>query len=459
MSSFPSQPPQGGVPKPWVFPATVVQDLPSGLRVAATRVGSLPIAQVRWVFGAGRIFERPDRVGSGLLLQRVMRHGTQNLSSRQFAHTLDALGARMGGGVSIDTSVVSIAGLTNHLWRVVDLVTDVALRPGLSDLALAGEKLRTRELHRHACSRTDSIVEMMLSDALYQGHPYGVPATRESGIVETSRSDLVSLHDSIVSPGRGMVYVVGDIDPEHVVRRLAARFSDFGGSDAPALSPPSPPPAAERKVLFVEHPSAKQAHIGVGAAAVARNHPEHLAVRIANQVVGGGATSRLFRVLRDRHGLTYGAYSSLDSGVHAGDITATLSVAPGNTAQAFSALMNEFQRAVEEPPGPEELSHAKQFLMGAFPQRSSGLTGVASLTTAAWQHELPSDVWATFVPRIDAVPEEHVHRALGRWFAPDRCTAVVCGPASCLDGLAAEATRWNMGFERQTLEELTAFVG
>lgn len=459
MSSFPSQAPIGGEPKPWAFPATVVQDLPSGLRVAATRVGSLPIAQVRWVFGAGRIFERPDRVGSGLLLQRVMRHGTQALSSRQFAHTLDALGARMGGGVSIDTSVVSIAGLANHLWRVVDLVTDVALRPGLSDLALAGEKLRTRELHRHACSRTDSIVEMMLSDALYKGHPYGTPATRALGIAETGRSDLVALHDSIVSPDRGMVFVVGDIDPEHVVRRLAARFSDFRGGDAPEVTVPRPPPAAERKVVFVEHPSAQQTHIGVGVPAVARNHPEHLALRIANQVVGGGATSRLFRVLRDQRGLTYGAYSALDSGVHAGDITATLSVTPENTAPAFSALMDEFRRAVDEPPDSEELRHAKQFLMGAFPQRASGLTGVASLTTAAWQHGLPSDVWATFVPRIDAVAGEAVHRAMTRWFAPNRCTAVVCGPPACLDGLTAEAARWNMGFERQTLEELTAFVG
>ncbi len=459
MNVFPAEPPVGGTPRPWNFPQTVVQDLANGLRVAAVRVGSLPIAQVRWVFGAGRSLESSGRIGSGLLLQRVMRHGTQTLGSRDFANTLDRLGARMGGGVSIDTSVVSIAGLSNHVWHVADLVSDVALRPGLSDLALAGEKIRSQQVHRHACSRTESIVDMALARALYGAHPYGTPASTESGLGATSRADLVALHGAIVEPARGMVLVVGDVDPDRVVRRLSARFADLPASETPRPDVPCAPADPERRLLFVEHPTAEQASLGVGLPAVPRNHPEHTRLRIANQVLGGGASSRLFQVLREQRGLTYGVYSALDCGLHAGDITATLAVAPEKTVPAFTALVGEFARISEQPVEAAEVQHAKRLLMGGFPQRASGLTGVASLTTAAWLHDLPEDVWSTIVPRIDAVTAAEVQETAARWLAPVRATAVVCGPKRCIAGLADAAGAAGMRFEQQSLDEFLVSVG
>jgi predicted Zn-dependent peptidase len=459
VNAFPSSPPEGGAPKPWNFPPTVIQDLPNGLRVAAIRVGSLPIAQVRWVFGTGRNHQTADKVGSGLLLQRVMRHGTESLGSRAFANALDRLGARMGGGVSIDTSIVSVAGLTHHIWEAVDLASDVALKPGLTDLAVAGEKIRCQQLHRHAWSRAESVVAMGLSARVYGRHPYGTPATTESGLSATGRGDLVALHRAIVDPQRGMVLVVGDVDPERVVRRLAERFSDVRGVGVSAPPPPPLPEPVRPSMVFVEQPHAEQTTIGLGMRGTRRNHPEHTQLRLANQIFGGGATSRLFECLRERHALTYGAYSSLDCGLHAGDITAAFSVAPQNTARAFGLAMEELTRMGNEPVAPTELQHAKRLLIGGFPQRASGLTGVASLTTAAWLHGLPEDVWSTLAARIDAVNEGEVASVANKRFQADRTAAVVCGPHSSLAGLESAAAAVGMAFERVSMDNLLSIRG
>lgn len=459
MTSFPTTPPTNGAPKPWNFPTPVVQDLANGLRVAVIRMDSLPIVQVRWAFGAGRIAQAPGRVGSGLLLQRVMRHGTERLGSRPFTAALDRIGARMSGGVTIDTSVVSIGGLAQHLWPIVDLAEEVALTPGLSDLALAGEKIRSRELHRHACFRTDAIVEMMLGCRLYGAHPYGVPATTAAGLAATTRADLVDLHRAIVAPQRGLVLVVGDVDPDRVLHRLANRYADLNGAQS---SPPNPPPAPQcppRRLLFVEHPTAEQATVGVGTLATPRNHPGHASLRVANQAIGGSASSRLFRRLRDELSITYGVYSALDCGVHAGDITAVMAVAPNNAAIGFSALLSELEAVSGGRLDEAEITGAKRVLMGAFPHQASGLTGVGGLAMASWRHGLPEDEWQTLVPRIHAVSTASVQRAASQWFDPRRMTAVVCGPPSCQAALSGAAQDLGLEMEAISIMEFADFIG
>ena len=459
MIRFPTSPPEGTAPRAWNVPTPAAQDLSNGLRVAVVRMDTLPIVQVRWAFGAGRIAQDPGRIGSGLLLQRVMRHGTERLGARQFTAALDRMGARMSGGVTIDTSVVSIGGLAQHVWPIVDLTEHVALKPGLSDLALAGEKIRSRELHRHACNRTDAIVEMMLGHGVYGAHPYGAPATTASGLAATSRADLVDLHRSIAAPQRGLVLVVGDVDPDRVLHKLAERYANIPvvETSVPVAVPaPQSPP---RRLLFVEHPTAEQATVGVGGLAIPRNHPDHAALRVANQAIGGSASSRLFRRLRDDRSLTYGVYSTLDCGVHAGDITAVMGVAPDNAAAGLAALLTELHDASAEPLVDAEITSAKRILMGAFPQQASGLTGVGGLAVASWLHGLPSDEWHTIVSRIHAVPTESVNAAAATWFDPMHFTAGVCGPPSSRVGLASAVRSFGLEMECLSLAELADFIG
>ena len=456
MTSFPPKPPQGGAPKPWNFPPTAVQDLGNGLRVAAIRIGSLPIAQVRWVFGSGRFHERPDRIGSGLLLQRTMRHGTQELSSSRFAQELDRKGLRMGGGVAIDTSIVSISGLIEHLWSAVDLATQVALTPGLEPIAVAGERIKVGQIHRHGWSRVESMVTMWLARGLYGDHPYGTPNTLADGTAATTRDDLLELHRAIVNPARGMVLVVGDVDPERVVARLADRLSRIESAPVSiqGIQPPSRTP--RRRLVFIENGQSEQACIGLGLPAIARNHPEYLPLKVANQVFGGSASSRLFAELRDRQGLTYGAYSNLDCGLVGGDTTATLSCSPNKTGPALMGLLSELEAMGQGDLKPTEIEHAKRFLMGSFPQRAAGLTGVASLVTSSWLHGLEDDVWMSYQARIDGVSSEVVQSAAHKWFQPDAATIVVAGPIGALDSLRASVQPNGLPIEVQSMDDLMA---
>ncbi len=433
MNTFPDHPPPATEPRPWTFPSTVIRQLANGLHVAVIRMPSLPIVSVRWAFLAGRLHEADEQIGAGLLLQRMLRHGTSRMGSAEFARHLDRRGARLGTQVSVDSTVVSISTLREYLGEALQLATDVALHPGLPERSLAVERIRALQVHQHERNQVESMASIWLAHAMYGTHPYGHPLATRSGLESVTREDLQSLHARIADPSRAILLVTGDVEPDEVMDSIARSVEEYDSRTTPAPEQPLAPQPIEPCVWLVPKPEAEQTAIGVGLLATPRNHPDFLPLRLVNRIFGGGASSRLFSALRERQGLTYGVYSTLDCGLWWGDLTASMMVSPEKTGRGVMALSEEFERMGTGDISPAELQHGADYLIGSFPQRASGLSGVSSLTMAAWLHGLSPDVWRNYqadIARIDLTQATDTAR---RWIRPRQAAWVVVGPPEALD--------------------------
>jgi zinc protease len=440
--AYPTTPPEGGLPQPWDFPEMAQTQLRSGLKVAAIRMPALPIVQVRWSFRGGRQHEPVADTGASRLLQSVMRHGTASYDSAELAEALDQVGARMHVSISADNAMVSVSALANHLDIALALSHEVAFTPTFPEAAVERERAKAVEVHRHDRAQADTLAGLWLAWVLYGDHPYGRPSTTEAGLRSVNTDMLRSLHREMTHPGIGLLLVVGDVDPDAVVARLSDRYSGFRVDEAaPTVPEVAAPQATQRRAILVERPGAQQASIVLGTLALSRRDPDYLPLRLANQVFGGGASSRLFMELRERQSLTYGAYSALDCGVLAGDLTAGLSCANDKAVAAVSALWAELQRMADGTIDPMDLSHARRYLVGSFPQRASGIAGVAALANAGWLHGLPNDIWSNYQADVAAVAQDRVVAASRRWFRPESSALVVAGEASVLDALQPDLER------------------
>jgi len=173
---------------------------------------------------------------------------------------------------------------------------------------------------------------------------------------------------------------------------------------------------------------------------------------VMNQVLGGGVTSRLFMDLREARSLTYGCYASLDSGVLAGDLTAGLSCAGEKLDEALGALFEHFDRIRDEAVPADELTLARDYLTGAFPNSGASLAGLCGMLAVRWLYDLPEDIWVKYTGLIEAVTSADVQRAARRLVQPDNAVVVVVGEA---DQLEAACARWGT-VERRELDELPA---
>ncbi len=424
--TYPTVPPSGTEPRAWQFPARVQTTTPSGLTIMAVRMAALPMVHARWSFRAGRTEEPPHRSGLGRLYGLLTRHGTAHYDSKALAEAVDRLGARLSSSVAPDNTVTSITALSEHLNLALDLLDEVALFPTFPEAQVARERAKALEMHRHDRTQPEHLAAVWLSWLLYGSHVYGRPSATAAGLEASTRDDLLAFHEQLTNPREGLLLVVGDIDPDRTVDRLVARSNALVGAGRVHALEEAPATTTARTIV-VDRPGSEQTVLHMGQLLFARNHPDYLPMRVLNQVLGAGASSRLFIELRERQSLSYSPSSSLDAGLLGGDLTASLSCAPEKTATAVRSLRHELGRIAAEPIPAEELSEAKRYIVGSFPQKASGVGGVASLVNTAWLHGLPSDVWTTYQRDVDAVTAAHVEAAAGRWLRPDRVVVAV-GP-------------------------------
>ncbi|MCY7345818.1 MAG: insulinase family protein [Pyrinomonadaceae bacterium] len=89
-------------------------------------------------------------------------------------------------------------------------------------------------------------------------------------------------------------------------------------------------------MIIVDRKGSAQANIVLANPAFERKHPDYFRVLIMNQILGAGASSRIFMNLREEKGYTYGAYSKLDLRRLAGAFEATAEVRTSVTGDSLS---------------------------------------------------------------------------------------------------------------------------
>jgi len=431
--SFPSQAPISSEVPEWSLPRVLERTLPWGLHLMVVRIGHMPMMQARFFFRQGRLIEDPSRPGTARLTSVLARHGTESYSSVGLASALDQLGLRLSISLGRESSSASIAALIEHREAAMDLVEEVAFRPSFPEMHLKRERSKALDLHRHEVSDPGFIAGAWMGRLLYPDHPYGRPGATVEGLQAATREDITALHQAVFQPAKGLLMVLGDVDPERTLDELSHRFREPMGIAEEVEEVPMAPPARESRVLAIERPESEQVRILIARRLFARSHPDYYPALLMNRVLGSGASSRLFMELRERQSLTYGAYSYLSLSRYGGDHTAVLDCAPDKAPRALESLEFELNRMSQEPIPEEEVESVRRALTGGFPRMALGLGGIASLLSVRWHHSLAEDHWERHLGRIAEVTVEDVERMARKWLRPETRNIVMVGPQEALE--------------------------
>jgi predicted Zn-dependent peptidase len=175
-----------------------------------------------------------------------------------------------------------------------------------------------------------------------------------------------------------------------------------------------------------------QTNLLYARAALQRRSPRFPAALAANQALGGGASSRLFRVLREERSLTYGAYSSLAARVAGGQFGASIDCRTEVTREACAGLFDLIRAFAAEGPTEEEHARARKYLLGSFPIPRETPGGVAQDEITRLLHGLPEDEWATWRNRVDAVSRREACQVAADFFDPSTGILAAVGDAKLI---------------------------
>jgi zinc protease len=429
--AFPTTPPKPTPLTPVRFPPFKQATFPNGLQLVVIEHHEQPVVSVTLSFRAGGIYDPAGKEGLSTLAAELLSKGTDSRSAEQIAATIEGVGGTLSASSGDDFLAISVDALSDQVGLVFDLLGDVTLHPTFPESEL--ELARTRALSALALqlSQPSAVAQRLFGSEIYGRNPYGRSSTRESYRAVT-RDDVTQFARERLRPAGALLVVAGDVT-EAQVRELAARaFEAWRGAPPPSPALPSPATHVTTDILLVHRPGSTQANIVAGNTTMLPTDAGYYAARVATQVLGGGADSRLFHILREQKSWTYGAYASLHRYRGLGYWQATAEVRTDVADSALRELLHQIDRIRTEAIPDSELAATKGFLVGTFPLTIETPSQIASQVASVTLLGLGDDYLRRYRERLGAVTALGARAAAARLYRRGALTIVVVGDGATL---------------------------
>jgi zinc protease len=423
------QPPPAPLPaRPLQFPAFRETTLPNGLRLIVVENHAHPVASVNLLVGSGSAAVPAERVGLAGLFAELLPKGTATRSGPELSGAIERTGGSIGAGSAEDYVNVYATVLAEHLPLAMELVADVALNPSFPEDEVTAARDRAVSQLQQWMADPGYLANRRFGERLYGGHPYGRYRTPET-LARLDRDAMVAFHQAHFKPGNAFLVVAGDVDGARVEEMARGRFGGWRGGDAPHTAYAGIPASTPTRILLVHRAGAVQSSVRAGRNTIRAADPDYPALLVLNKILGGGTDSRLFNILREQKGWTYGAYSDLDRPNDLGRLMASMEVRSEVTDSAVAEMLTQMRRIAREPVTEAELEAAKGYLVGSFPisiQTADQVAGQVALTRL---QGLPIEDLLQRRERISAVSVDDVRRVATRYLRPDSLVVTVVGDA------------------------------
>lgn len=425
---FPGEPPQPLPAEDVSFPEVGRDTLDNGLELVVVENHEQPVISARLYVPAGAAADPEGKEGLASLTASVLDKGTGSRSAADIASAVEGLGASLGAGASKDYGFARVTSLTKHFPRVMEIFADVVKNATFPDEEFDTQQRRTVSGLRAQLGQPGVLASRKFSSVVYGEHPYGEDP--EPGSVgNIAAEDLRAFHSERWVPEGSLLILAGDIDLAGA-RRFARRWlGDWEGPAPPAPGMPDPPAREGRRIYLVHRPASVQAVLRVGHLGLERESEDRHAVDVMNRILGGGANARLFLILREEKGWTYGAYSSFSDPRDVGTFSARAEVRTPVADSALAELLDQIRRIREETVSGEELEDARSYLTGHFPLEIETPEEVASRVADALLQGRGVEYLESYRSRVREVDARDVRRVAREYLHSDRAAIVVVGDA------------------------------
>ena len=428
-------PPESGPAREIPFPKIERAEFTNGLQLEVIQARVLPIVQLRILLKSGSAADG-DLTGTAALTARMLKDGgAGRYSSKSLLAKVETLGANLGVDVDPDSTVLSLAVASEHFEEAMDLLATVAREPRWDASEFA--KLKKRQIQRVSDRAKASgawTATRLLFRELYRlpagMHPYAPYDALPSEFQKITLANCRDFYRKNFIPKNAVVVVGGDIDLETARKAVERTLSNWKGPDPAPMTFAEPTPPEHLKIVLADRPKSAQTDIYIGMLGPERRDESWVPIKVANQVLGGGVSGRLFFDIREKRSLAYNTRSSIGElargpvplTVYAGTQTA-------KTGLAVQALLENLKRIAAEPASAEELNIARRYLADIFAIKMETIGSVTDMVVSLNVLGLPDDYYDEYRKLIRDVPASSAHQAIAGHVREGHAVIAVAGDA------------------------------
>jgi zinc protease len=359
--------------------SVVREVLPSGLTLLAQRDAAVPVVAVVTHVRAG-YFDEPDEwVGIAHVLEHMMFKGTARYGPGRLAHETQLLGGYLNASTIYDKtvyySVVPSAG--DGLEQAMALQADALMHAALDPDELARElqviiQEAKRKLDSPGAMTTETLYELLFTVHRMRRWRIGT----EAGLRRLRAADVRAYYESRYAPGRVIVALAGDLDPDRAVAQARDLYGAWQRPTVPVSGSP-PEPEGRHARLRILRGEVERPLAAIGWRTVDGQHPASPALDVAAEILGAGQGSWLIQTVR-RPGLASAAGSAHYTVGDVGVFDVSLAGDALTLREALARSLTLAERLADPGPDPGQLARVRALLAAEWARRFETVDGRAA---------------------------------------------------------------------------------
>lgn len=418
-------------PKPGVAPTIkigkpVTFELKNGLKVMVVENHKLPRVSFSLTLDNDPYAEG-DKKGVADMTSTLIGSGTTKISKEAFNEEVDFLGAN----INFSSNGASASALSKYSGRVLELMADGALNPNFTQEEFDKEKTKLIESLK-ANEKSVSAVAARVVDVLTYGknHPAGEYVS-EATLKNVTLADVKENYNNYFVPSNAYLIIVGDVKFKETKKMVEKFFGSWKKATAPSITYSDPKDVPQTQINFIDMPNAVQSEVAVvNISNLKMTDPDYFAVLVANQILGGDFNSYINMNLREAHGWTYGARTSIYGDKRVSTFNASTQVRNAVTDSTVVEIFKEFKKIRTEKVTDEMLASVKAGYIGRFVMQIEKPQTVAGYALRIQTQSLPADFYENYIKNISAVTADDILRVANKYFLADNSRIVIVGKAA-----------------------------
>lgn len=397
-------------------------DLDNGLHVILHEDHSTPIVAVTVMYHVGSKNEDPSRTGMAHFFEHLLFEGSENIERGEFDKYVENAGGILNANTTQDRTFYYELLPSNQLELGLWLESERMLHAKIQQIGIDTQNEVVKEEKRMRVDNQPygNLLEKTM-EACYDEHPYKwTPIGSMEHLDAAKYEDFMNFYEVFYVPNNATLSIAGDLDIEETKELIDAYFSDIpkGTQEIPRPTVVEKRRTEERRsVVYGKDrlPLVVQAY-----PIPAQGTPDYYAVDMLNQVLSGGASSRLNKRVVDEKQLALycGAFSF---GLEDPGLTLAFAmVNMGNTPEEVEAAMNkEVELMKNELISERELQKLKNSIESDFVTSNSSMAGIAESLANYHTYFGDANLINTEIERYLAITAEDIKCAANEYYDKD----------------------------------------
>lgn len=343
--------------------------LDNGVRIVCEEMLGVRSVAIGFWIKTGSRFENSSQAGVSHLIEHLLFKGTKKRTAKQIAEAIEAVGGQLNAFTSKEYTCFYARVLDEHLSLALDILSDMVFSSLFLLEDIEREKSVVQEEIRMYEDTPDEIIHDLFAQTIWNDHPLGRPII---GTIDSvgglTKEEILSYYQKHYNPSNLVVSLAGNLKKDtvlSVIKPFLKAVVNNTGHNFEGNNYQQNSPQAKAVIKNINRPL-EQVHFCLGVPALCHFDERIYTLQILNNVLGGGASSRLFQKIREDRALVYSIYSYYTAFSDAGLFTIYAGTNPKNFQEVIDLIWNEIQQVIKSGITLEELDRAKEQIKGSL---------------------------------------------------------------------------------------------